>query len=172
VATESESVRNLVALIEALGSPDHLRRQRARQALVRLGRAAVPSLCEALRHEMHVIRWESAKALTYVASDEAADALRQALEDEDDGVRWLASEALIHLGRRGLRAALEAIVEKPRSFIVLASAHHVLHTLVDEGLAFLVQPVLDAIESPDREIRAPAAAEHALLELLKRDAAE
>lgn len=151
-------------LIQELGASDELARQHARYALVRRGTEAVPDLAAALGQDQVEIRWEAAKALTQTADARAAPALAVALADRDHGVGWLAAVALIRLGRDGLVATLEALVARPDSYRMHAGVHHVLHELRDLAPE-AVDPVVAAIESPDRELTAPVAAERAVMTL-------
>lgn len=153
------------SLVRELAHPDELRRQRARHELVFLGAAAVPHLRRVLSSESREVRWEAAKALHCLAHRDAAVELGQALGDDDDAVGWLAAMALIRLGREGLEPALRALVQHGNPCRACANAHHVLHELRRLGHAELVDPVIEAIESSDRETRAPVEAERALLRL-------
>lgn len=152
-------------LIQELAHEDELHRQRARHELVFLGDAALPALERALTSPDRNVRWEAAKALACHPRPAVAAALGRALADEDDGVSWLAAMTLIQLGDAALRPTLEAIVAQRQSCHACASAHHVLHELRRGEHAELVDPVIEAIESADRHIRAPVAAERALLAL-------
>jgi HEAT repeat protein len=94
--------------------------------------------------------------------------LVQALEDEEPGVRWLAAEGLVALGRDGLEPLLQALEGGSDSVWLQAGAHQVLHTLVREGVADEVAPVLEALEDIEPAVEVPMASYNALMELRKQ----
>jgi len=151
------SVENLIS---DLSSHNDGTRVRARYALVAMGRAALPSLIEALKSHKYLTRWEAAKALGEIGDSEAAPALVRTLEDEDFDVRWLAAEGLTKMGIKGLKPLLEALRDRGDSGLLLEGAHHVFHDLTKGGLKKSLTPVLAALEAiePGREV--PWAATH------------
>jgi HEAT repeat protein len=153
------------ALIAALSDKDGPTRQRARWALVDIGEPAVAPLIEALADNRERVRWQAAKALSKIGSPAAGPALVRALEDKRFGVRWLAAEGLIALRREGLAPLLEALVDRSGSAWLREGAHHVLHTLAEEGLRAEVSAVLAALEDIEPAVECPRAAEIALNKL-------
>jgi predicted RNA-binding Zn ribbon-like protein len=154
----ADTIRRLVS---ALADRDGIRRQGARQSLVKMGRPAVAPLAEALQGAREVVRWEAAKALGDLRRPEAAPALVSALEDSDFGVRWLAAQGLISLRLAGLPTLLEALIERSNSGLLREGAHHVLRVLVHEGHHDLLAPVLAALDTlVPAEV--PPAARHVL----------
>ncbi len=149
------------SLIADLRGHDEMR-QRARQALVAIGRPAVAPLMEALADPNENVRWSAAKALGQIGDPAAAPALANALKDENSGVRWLAAEGLTALGREGLVPLLEALEERSDSAWLRQGAHHVLHDLAGKGLRELVAPVLAALEDIEPTVEVPWAARTAL----------
>ena len=147
-------------LISDLSSKNDSTRVRTRYGLVAMGRAALPSLIEALKSHEYLTRWEAAKALGEIGDSEAAPALVGALEDEDFDVRWLAAEGLTKMGIKGLKPLLEALRDRGDSPLLLEGAHHVFHDLTKGGLKKSLTPVLAALEAiePGREV--PWAAAH------------
>jgi hypothetical protein len=156
------------ALIATLSDDDGLTRQHARWALIDIGEPAVPLLIETLADKRERVRWQVAKALSKIGSPAAGPALVRALEDKSFGVRWLAAEGLIALRYGGLVPLLEALVNHSDSAWLREGAHHVLHTLAEEGLRAEVAPVLAALEDIEPVVECPGAAE-AVLNKLKRD---
>jgi len=81
---------DLSSLTELLANEDGMIRQKARKALVVLGKPAVPSLVQALQNStVDQVRWEAAKALAAIGDNgdvESIPALVKALEDSDYSV--------------------------------------------------------------------------------------
>ena len=114
VAASKKTPTGIPELIAALASPSPVARRKAREALVALGKPAVPSLIQLLSHRKPHVRWEAAKALGGIADPIAAFALVNALKDRDGDVRWLAAEGLAALGRDALHPLLAALIERAR----------------------------------------------------------
>jgi HEAT repeat protein len=150
------------ALIATLASPDGVQRIKAREHLVRIGKPAVAALIDALQSPSAHARWESAKALSELRDPRAAAALVDALEDEESAVRWLAARALVALGREALIPLLECVQKAADSSWMREGAHHVLQTLIREGVADEAIPVLEALEDLEPTIEAPVAAYNVL----------
>jgi HEAT repeat protein len=150
------------SLIAELADQDGTARQRARLALVEIGKSAMAPLMEALTDPNDDVRWEAAKALGQIGDPKVAPALVSALEDENSGVRWLAAEGLIALGREGLAPLLQALEKRPDSGWLRQGAHHVLHDLAGKGLSDLVSPMLTALEDVEPTVEVPWAAKAAL----------
>lgn len=158
---------SLQTLIAALSSKDDGARVRARHSLVAMGKAAVPSLAEALKNTDDLVRWEAAKTLGEIGVPEAAPFLVKALEDEAFDVRWLAAVGLIRMNIRGLKPLLHALMEHGDSVFIREGAHHVIHGLTKGELRRYLAPVLAALENVDPGMSVPRAAFHAL-EMLDR----
>lgn len=162
----AEVDKRIASLIAQLAHHDPAARQTAREKLVQIGghavtRALVAEFIDPLPH----VRWEAAKALASIADPVAAHGLMHALDDDDDDVRWVAGEGLIALHEVGLTTVLSGLTKRARSLAFCRGAHHVLRELRAEGNAAIINPVLDALDSPDPEIAAPVAAYQALLTL-------
>jgi hypothetical protein len=140
-------------------------RHTAREQLEGIGRPAVPFLVRALQSSSEHSRWEAAKALGGIADASAAPALVHALEDDKAAVRWLAATALIHLGRNALAPLLRGLEGHSDSIWFRDGAHHVLHSLIRDGVAHEAVPVLEALENLEPCIEAPIAAYHVLEDL-------
>jgi HEAT repeats len=152
-------------LIQTLGSHDGVERRQARQRLVALGRHVTMPLTELLTSSNPHARWEAAKALVELRDPRAAPALVQALEDDNFAVRWLAAGALVALGRDALIPLLEALERGSDSVWMREGAHHVLHTLIRDGVADEALPVLEALQDIEPVLEVPIAAYNVLLEL-------
>jgi len=145
-----------------------------------MGKAAVPSLVEALKSNNCLMKWEAAKSLGEIGDPEAAPALVKALEDEEFDVRWLAAEGLIKMNINALKPLLKALEYRGDSALLREGAHHVFHDLTKGGLRKYLGPVLAALEAlePGREVawaashemgvEVPQAARYAL-EILERE---
>jgi hypothetical protein len=153
------------SLVGALASADGVERRAARVQLEKIGRPAVPALLEALRSRSERVRWEAAKALGEIADPRSAPALVKALEDEKAAVRWLAATALINLGRDALSPLLRGLQGHSDSMWFRDGAHHVLSSLIKEGVADEAIPVMEALENLEPPIEAPIAAYHVLQDL-------
>jgi HEAT repeats len=163
---EDASLTSLVAELEA---SDGIRRRDTRERLVEIGRPAGPALITALASPSRSVRWEAAKALGQIRDPRATPALVDALEDVDPAVRWLAAGGLLALGQQGLVALLEALEQCSDSLWLREGAHHVLHTLIRDGLADEAVPVLQALEDIEPAVETPTAAQCALLGLRQRN---
>lgn len=163
--TGNEAPLSVEALIPDLASKDGTKRHRARVALQHIGRPAVPALLQALNSPSENVRWEAAKALGVIRDPRAGPALVDALEDEDPAVRWLAAEALIALGRHALVPVLSSVERCADSEWLQAGVAQVLRALVKDDLAPEAAPVLEALNSVDAAVAAPAAAYRVLRRL-------
>lgn len=152
----------IASLVDSLASTDGLKRHAAREQLEEIGRPAVPALVRALKSPSEHARWEAAKALGEIADPSAAPALVSALCDQKAAVRWLAGKALIHLGRDALAPLLGGLEGSSDSIWFRDGAHHVLHSLIREGVADEAIPVLEALENLEPSVEAPIAAYHVL----------
>jgi hypothetical protein len=158
----------ITSLIDALASTNGLERHVARERLEEVGRPAVPYLVSVLRSPSAHARWEAAKALGKITDPGAAPALVRALEDEKAAVRWLAATALISLGRDALVPLLQSLEDNSDSIWFRDGAHHVLRSLITDGVADEAIPVLEALEEIEPGIGAPVAAYHVLQDLRER----
>jgi len=156
------------ALVEALSSKTDEVRVKARHSLVTKGKAAVPSLVEALKNRDELVRWEAAKALGEIGAPEAAPFLVKALEDEEFDVRWLAAMGLITMNIKGLKPLLHALMEQEDSVWLREGAHHVIHDLNKGELRRYLTPVLRVLEDSKPGAEVPQAAFHAL-EMLEKE---
>jgi HEAT repeat protein len=157
---EEEAITPVKDLIANLSSHDDSKRVKARHSLVALGKAAIPSLIEALENRRTLVRWEAAKALGEIGDPGTAPALVKALEDEEFDVRWLAAEALIKMNINGLKPLLEALETRGDSVLLQEGAHHVFHDLAKGALRKYLTPVLAALERLEPGEEVPWVAPH------------
>jgi hypothetical protein len=155
-------------MVGELASPDGLERHAAREQLEGIGKPATPYLLTALQSPSEHARWEAAKALGKIADPGAAPALVRSLEDEKGAIRWLAANALTNLGRDALVPVLRGLEGHSDSIWFRDGAHHVLVTLIRDGVADDALPVLEALEHIAPCIEAPVAAYHLLEDLRSR----
>ncbi|HRP92676.1 MAG TPA: HEAT repeat domain-containing protein [Ignavibacteriaceae bacterium] len=139
-------------LIIQLGSEDGMERQRAREALVTVGKESIEFLSELLSHPKHIYRWEAVKTLEEIADPVSIPLLIQALEDDKSDVRWIAAKGLIKLGSKSIEPLLKILEEKSESVFVLEGAHHVFFDLREnEALPkdFPIDKLLSALKNPE-----------------------
>jgi HEAT repeat protein len=158
----------IASLVDALANVDGVERQAARVQLEQIGPAAVPALTRALQSPSDRARWEAAKALGEIADPRAAQALVSTLQDEKAAVRWVAATALINLGRDALVPLLRGLEDDSDSTRFRDGAHHVLRSLVKDGVADEAIPVLEALENLEPCVEARIAAYHLLQALRER----
>ncbi len=161
-STVSEGARRIPALIVDLGVQSATVRERAHSTLVTMGKSAVRPLLEALTNSTEYGRGQAAKSLGEIGDLAAAPALVKALEDDKFDVRWLAARALVALGRDGLPALLQALIERPDSTWLREGAHHVLHDEGYETWQTQLGPVMKALEGYAPADTLPGAAERVL----------
>jgi HEAT repeat protein len=118
--------------IVELSSKDGIKRQKARHALVEIGKEAINDLAELLTHSKDTVRWEAVKALSQIKDPLTASHLVNALGDESEGVRWVAAEGLVSLHKPGLMALLQVLSESKNTVFLRVGAHHVVKTLAEQ----------------------------------------
>jgi HEAT repeat protein len=158
----------IASLVDALAKVDGVERHAARVQLEEIGPAAVPALVIALQSSSEHARWEAAKTLGSIIDPRAAQALVSTLQDEEAAVRWLAATALINLGRDALVPLLRGLEGDSDSIWFRDGAHHVLGSLIKDGVADEAIPVLEALENLEPCVEAPIAAYHVLQDLRER----
>jgi len=169
MTTSHDRAVKIASLVSSLASKDGVVRERARHALVALGRPAAGALTKALSDPRDQVRWEAAKGFEEAPDPSSAPALIAALEDEVSGIRWLAGKALAALGTGALDLLMQALIDKPRSYRLHEGARHVLTAEPGRKLRHILAPVLDALEDLDPESAVPVAARQALSRLREPD---
>ena len=149
-AIQSEKIpAEIRSLILDLCSEDHVHREKSRHSLVQMGDDAIDFLAGYITSgDSLLLRWEVAKTLAEIATPSAAPVLVEALEDELFSIRWIAGKGLIKIGKQGLIAALEALIENPHSTFLTEGVHHVLHDLKDKLPAQkIIQELMHVLEN-------------------------
>ncbi len=157
---------NLESLIDQLASKDGVIRQKAREALVAMGKPAVPSLIQALQNAtLDQVRWEAAKALDSLSDTRAMPSLVKALEDRNSDVAWVAADALKTYKKTAWPSILMALIKgKSESVALRKGAHHVLVDQKEDGFSELLETLLKALESSS----APESSAVAAHDILKK----
>lgn len=126
--------KRIDTLIAGLRSKDGMQRERARHALVAIGKPAAPFLIGLLTDLSDRVRWEACKALVSIKAPAAAIPLVAALSDKSSEVRWLAAKALIAIKRRAVVPLLQTLEDHFDLPEVRRGAHHVLNALAKQKL--------------------------------------
>ena len=157
---------NLESLMDMLENKDGVVREKAREALVELGKPAVSSLTQALLNSRQdQVRWEAAKALGGINDTRSVPSLVQALEDNSSDVAWAAADALKTFRKAAWPALLQALIKSKSEAVALRKgAHHVLADQKEDGFNDLLATLLKALESSS----APESSAVAAHEILKR----
>lgn len=154
-------------LISELNDSDGLKRKKARQELVYIGKPAVPDLIQVAANHRDHARWEAIKALGKIKDPASADVLIASLMDEDTGIRWAASNALVALDRAAVEPLLLELTRNFDSVQLREVAHHILHILKDRGRLRPAEiKVYEALEGVEPSVEVPWAAEAALEDLM------
>ena len=143
---------NMHELLIRLGSTNGMEREKAREALVEIGRDSIDFLMELLSHPKHIYRWEAIKTLEEIADPISIPLLIQALEDDKGDVRWIAAKGLIKLGALSIKPLLKILEEKSDSVFILAGAHHVFFDLKEKKLlpkGFPTAKLLSVLKNPE-----------------------
>ena len=137
--------------IDDLSSDNGIKRQKARNELVKIGEPAIDYLIELQFAPQHHTRWEAIKALSQIAEPDSIPLLINSLEDEKFDVRWLAAEGLINIGKDSIKPLVITLLENTDSEYLREGVHHVLKDLQLEGKYPDENNVLEALESYNEE---------------------
>lgn len=151
-------------LVKQLSDRSGRVREKARNTLVLIGEAAVPSLLDLAGTRDKRTRWEVAKTLAAIADPASIPAQVRLLSDAESDIRWVAATGLIKLGPRVLPSVLQAVIDDPNSISLRRSVHHVLHDLAGENpvVEELVGPVMEVLGDTSPAGTIPPAADQAL----------
>jgi HEAT repeat protein len=143
-----ENGKDAAVWMDMLAGNDGMLRQKAREALVSLGKPAVPSLVQALHpSQPDQVRWEAAKALGKIDDARSIRVLVQTLEDRDDGVAWLAADALIQFKQSAWGPLLRALIKRgAKSVSLRQGAHHVFCKQKVNGFNDVLAGLVEALE--------------------------
>jgi HEAT repeat protein len=92
------SEKAIPALIGLLSNEEALTRRLAGDALVAIGKTAVPQLLETMLKRKHLARLEAARALAKIGDERSIPVLFEALDDSSALVSYWASEGLEKMG--------------------------------------------------------------------------
>ena len=166
MSKQKRTAANIGSLIDMLASKDGPTRQKARKALVALGKPAVSSLNSTLQNSrLDHVRWEAAKALGAIGDTRAIPQLVKALEDKDPDVTWVAAEALRRFKKVAWPLLLRALIKSgtdPGS--LRQGAHHVFRNQKEAGFNELLVTLTRALGSST----VPELATVAAYDILKR----
>lgn len=141
-------------LVVKLGSDDGVEREKARKALVKIGRGSIDILMELLSHPKHIYRWEAVKTLEEIADPVAIPILIKALEDDKSDVRWIAAKGLIKFNKLSIKPLLKILEEKSDCVFILEGAHHVFYDLRENEAfpkKFPIDKLLSELKNPEWE---------------------
>jgi len=154
------------SLMDSLKGKDGAARQKAREALVEMGKPAVLPLSRALQEtKLDQVRWEAAKALGDIGDAGAIAPLVKVLGGSDADVAWLAAEGLKKFKKAAWPALLRELVKNGEDSVLLRQgAHHVLLNQKEHGFNDLLATLTKALES----ITVPGLAAASARDILKR----
>ena len=128
---QKETGTNVESLMDMLANKDGVVRQKAREALVALGKPAVSSLTQALQNSrLDQVRWEAAKALGSISDAGSIPSLVKALEDSNPDVAWAAADALKTFRKAAWPSLLQALIKSTSDAVGLRKGAHLV--LVDQ----------------------------------------
>ncbi len=162
---------NLETLMDMLANKDGVIRQKAREALVALGKPAVSSLTQALQNsKLDQVRWEAAKALGSISDTRSMPSLVKALEDGNPDVAWAAADALKTFQKGAWPPLLQALIKGESDSVGLRKGvHRVLVGQKEDGFNDLLAKLLQALESSSAP-ESSAVAAHEILKRMKANA--
>ena len=136
-----------LALVRGMGQVKGIALMKLREAVEKMGRAAVAPLKSALaRSPRRDVRWEAAKALGHLADPGSIACLIKALSDEDADVGRVAAEALLAFKDKALRPLFKALVRHSDSAGLRGGARHVLRVRRRLRRGDPFKELIDAIE--------------------------
>jgi len=165
MSDESSQHQVIETLMKDLSHKDATKHRSAREALVEIGRPAVPHLTKALLTGKDWTRWESAKALGEIGDAEAVPALVEALREKSFDVRWLAAKGLINIGWRSITPLIESLIQHADSVWMRDGSHHVLHALSHGQFNEPLQPIIKSLEGVEPAVEIPHVGRTVLEEL-------
>lgn len=152
--------------IRELGSPNGLRRQYARLAMVAIGEPVIDILAVLAMHPQWIIRWEAVKALAQMKNTVTAPLLINALEDNFESIRWVAAHGLIALGKQGLISLLQALSSYKLTVMMRQGAHHVIKELSKQYSLSGMEELMASLENTGNYFVLPINAKTVLNTLL------
>ncbi len=152
------------ALVGALRGADEQLGSQIFSSLVRIGRAAVPSLINASSSNSAWVRWHCLRALGEICDQRALPVLVHALRDSDHSVAWMAAKNLIGFGRPCIEPVLRLLTNLEVTPWIVETTSYVLRHLYqnDPKLKPYLEPVVQSMRGPAYKIGASLAAQKAL----------
>ncbi|SMO69176.1 HEAT repeat-containing protein [Saccharicrinis carchari] len=137
-------------LIQVFGTENGKDREKAREALVKIGKGAIASLLALLEHPKYIYRWEAMMTLKDVEDESLVPVFIEKLTDKEHDIRWIAAEGLIRQGAKSIKPLLYLLIEKSESVFVVAGAHHVFYVLKKNNQlpkGFLYDDIMPLLEN-------------------------
>ena len=166
-----QNEESAMLLIEALAMDRGPIHKAAGNSLTKLGKAALPAWCWALRHADRHIRWHAARALGVYGDASAAPALAEGLYDEDEGVRWASARVLSDLGEVAIPVVLKTLSRRKLTAPARQAAYHALHSMNSLAAQRRLAPLLRAMKGPSADVEAPIIAQRLLADWVEIKAA-
>lgn len=139
-----ESNNDINELINALNYKENKEvRQKAANALVRIGVPVIGPLINALNVDDSDMRYNVSSVLGYCGDIRAVKALIHTLEDRDENVQDMAATALIRLGKIAVEPLIEALKSPNKD--VQGYAASILGEIQDKSA---VEPLIKVLKSP------------------------
>lgn len=159
------------ALLTALQTADEQMGSQIFQALVRLGRAAVPALLAGCHSHIAWTRWQCVRALGEIGDDRAIPILAEALTDIDHSVAWMSAKSLVRCGRPAVLPVLRVLVSAEVSPWLVETASYILRESYRQDPRYkpYLEPVVQSMHGPAFRIATPQAARAALAQLSSAD---
>jgi HEAT repeat protein len=140
-------VRLVRMISESIDESNIVRKMKAREHLVRMGKTVVPLLNKLLSSGNIVLRKEAAKIASLIADRSSIPMLIELLNDKEFEIRWIAAEGLIKTGRRSISPLLKSIRDGKSSLILNERAHHVLMGLLKEDEKQRLESLLKSLDN-------------------------
>ena len=136
-------------LIIGLKSEDGLKRKKARELLVDIGKPAIQGLSWILKNsKIEQERWEAAKALSEIDDPKVIIPLVKVLGDDNQDLAWLAAEGLIKFKKLAWMPILMRIIKYGSECIFLRQgAHHVFLNQKEKNFTALLAALVKALDT-------------------------
>jgi HEAT repeat protein len=139
------------ALIELLGSPDHVARKAAAELLVEFDDPSIASkVIPFVRHENRDVKKTALDVLTSVKSDRAAEAIYPLLDDNDSWVRRKAIEAICKLKDKSTLPKLREVAAREKD---MGAIKAIIDAMGEIGESRDAEMLLTFVKSEDMVLR-------------------
>ena len=144
----NELPARLVKIIsESIDESNLMRKIKARNHLVRMGKTVVPFLNKLLSSGSLILRKEAAKIVSLIADRRSIPFFIELLNDKEFDIRWIAADGLIKIGRSSISPVLKAIRDGKSSLLLNEGAHHVLMGLLKENEKQKLESLLQSLDN-------------------------